>query len=214
MNGRTKRFVLRRERQVDEQQADGEDVDRLASGLDLLERQPGPCEAESLRQRALRQRLHLLDRLAGAEPGRRAAVDLGRAEQVVVADDLRRRRLAHAHDVGERHHAAAVGRARSTAPGPRVGPERLVGLHVDAVGAVVEIEVVHVRRPQVDLHRAGDLADRQAEAARLVAVDVDGQLRIVRRERAEQARDPLRSASTGRSAPTSTPRAGRRCRRA
>ena len=71
----------------------------------------------------------------------------------------------------------------------------LVGLHVDAVGAVVEVEVVHVGRAQEDLQRVGDLAQRQVEAARLVAVDVDHELRVVGAEAREEARPPARSGS-------------------
>ena len=62
----------------------------------------------------------------------------------------------------------------------------LVRLHVDAIRAVVELEVVHVLRPEEHLQRAGDLAERQPERQRALAVDRDLQLRIVGRERAEQ----------------------------
>ena len=68
----------------------------------------------------------------------------------------------------------------------RVGSEPLLGLHVDAVCAVVELEVVHVLRAEQDLHRAGDFVERQAQRQRPLAVDRDLQLRIVRGERAEQ----------------------------
>ena len=102
------RFVLRRQRQVDEQNADAEDRRRLTAGLDLLERDARPGVAEPLRQRRRGQPLHLRERLPGARARRRRPVDLGRSEQVEMADHLRRRRLAHAHDAGERHHAAAV----------------------------------------------------------------------------------------------------------
>ena len=67
-----------------------------------------------------------------------------------------------------------------------------VGLHVDAVRPVVEVEVVHVGRPQQDLHRVGDVAERHAEALRLLAIDVDDELRIVGRELREERRQPGR----------------------
>ncbi len=109
-----------------------------------------------------------------------------------MADHLRRRRFAHTDHARERHHLPAVGPGVVLAKRFRIGPVGLVGLHVDAVRAVVEVEVVHVGRAQVGLHRVGDLADRQTQASRLLAIDVNGQLRIVRGERAEEARDPLR----------------------
>src|SRR5687768_17916229 len=46
-----------------------------------------------------------------------------------------------------------------------------------SVRAVVEIKVVHVRGPQVDLHRIRDFVDRKPEAPGFLAVDVDRQLR-------------------------------------
>ena len=49
-------LVLRRQRQVDEQQAEAEDQDRLLPGLDLLERQARPGVAHARRQRLLSRR--------------------------------------------------------------------------------------------------------------------------------------------------------------
>ena len=55
----------------------------------------------------------------------------------------------------------------------RLGAELLIGLHVDAIGAVVEVEVVDVLRAEQHRQRVGHLADRQAQAARAVAIDLD-----------------------------------------
>ena len=87
----------------------------------------------------------------------------------------------------EGHHGAVVGARVELAEVLGVGAELLVGLHVHAVGPVVEVEVVHVGRAQEHLERVRDLAQRQAQAARLVAVDVHHQLRVVRPERREEA---------------------------
>ena len=96
-----------------------------------------------------------------------------------MADDLRRRRLAQRARRFERHHLPVGGARVQLAQVRRAGAEALVGLHVDAVGAVVEVEIVDVRRAEEHLQRVGDLAQRQAQAARLVAIDFDDELRVV-----------------------------------
>src|SRR6185503_6570537 len=78
-------LVLAGERQIAQQQREAEDRRRLAPGPDLLQRDARPRIREALRQDALRQVVHLLQRLAGAEAWRGGAVDRRRAEQVEVA---------------------------------------------------------------------------------------------------------------------------------
>ena len=104
-----------------------------------------------------------------------------------MVDDLRRGRLAHRHDVARAAPSARRACARSSAR-CRCGlrAELLIGLDVDAVRAVVEVEVVDVRRPQQDLHRVGDVAERMPRLLRLLAIDVDDELRIVGGELREQ----------------------------
>ena len=143
------------------------------------------------------QPLHLAQRLARAHALRRRSVDRRRSEQVEVADDLRRGRFLHPHDLLERHHLAGARPRIELSKRLRVGPELLIGLHVDAVRAVVELEVVHVLRPEEDLQRARDLAERQPERERALTIDRDLQLRVVRGERAEQARPQLRRLVAG-----------------
>ena len=58
-------------------------------------------------------------------------------------------------------------------------PELLIALNVDSIGAVVEIEIVDILRPQEDGERVGDFADRQTQTAGSVAIDGDQKLRIV-----------------------------------
>jgi hypothetical protein len=69
----------------------------------------------------------------------------------------------------------------------RLCAELLIALHVDPVRAVVEVEVVHVLRAEQHRQRIRHLANGQAERSRLVAIDRDDELRIVRRERREQS---------------------------
>ena len=73
----------------------------------------------------------------------------------------------------------------------RLAAERLVGLNVDAIGAIVEIEIVDVRRAHVDLQGVADLLDGYLQAARLGPIDVHHELRIVGGEGAEQAAEVL-----------------------
>ncbi len=68
----------------------------------------------------------------------------------------------------------------------RLAAEVLVGLHVHAISAVVEVEIVDIGRTHVDLQRVGDLLDRHLQAARLGAIDLHHELRIVGGEGAEQ----------------------------
>ena len=59
------------------------------------------------RQLALEQRRHRRLRLAGAETGRRAAVDLGRRKAVVMHHLIRTVGSLHRDQRPERHHLAA-----------------------------------------------------------------------------------------------------------
>ena len=82
-----------------------------------------------------------------------------------MADHLRRRHFLGRDHLLERHHLAAPRARIQLAQRLRVRPELLLGLDVDAVGPVVELEVVHVLRAEQDLHRAGDLVERQPSAS-------------------------------------------------
>ena len=119
------------------------------------------------------------------------AIDLGRAEQIVVGDDLRRGRLRNAHHVVQRDHLVRIGAHIELLDVAGLAAEALVGLHVNAIGAIVEIEVVDVRRAHVHLQRVADLLDGHLQAAGLGAIDVHHELRIVGREGAEQAAEIL-----------------------
>ena len=105
-----------------------------------------------------------------------------------MVDALRRRRLLHGDDVAERHHPPGAGADLILRDVRRVRAELLIRLHVDAIRTAVEVEVVDVGRSHQNLHRVGDVAERHAEALRLLAIDVDHQLRIVRGELREERR--------------------------
>ena len=114
------------------------------------------------------------------------------------------------HDLLERHHLARPASARRAARSA-CGLERklLIGLDVDAIGAVVELEVVHVLRPEEDLQRARDLAERQPQRQRALPVDRHLQLRIVGGERAEERRPQQRRLRCRRRRPPASPAASR-----
>src|SRR5262249_24613043 len=94
--------------------------------------------------------LHGLDSLARAVSRRGGAVDFRRAEKIVMADHLRPGGLPQGHDIAERHQAVGV-RAdiimAQVAGGHAAG---FVRLNVNAIGTIVEIEIVHVVRAHID----------------------------------------------------------------
>ena len=104
-----------------------------------------------------------------------------------MGDDLRRGAFVDAHHVVERDHGAGVGANIEVANVARLAAEWLRRLHVNAIGTIVEIEIVDVGRAHVNLQRVGDLLHGHLQAERLGAVDVDHELRIVGGEGAEES---------------------------
>ena len=136
---------------------------------------------------SLGQLFHAGQRLPGAVTGRRRAVDLHRAEEIVVRNHRRSRALLHGHKIVQRNHLARVGAHVVTVQVACIHAERLVGLHEHAIGAVVVIEVVDVLRAHEDVERCRNLRERNPHRLRLLAVDRHQLLRIVGREGCEQA---------------------------
>ena len=102
-----------------------------------------------------------------------------------MADDGRVCRLLDTDQVIERDHCAGVGTNVELPQVTWLRAELLVGLHVDAIRAIVEIEVVDVLRSHIDLQGRGDLRERHVQALRLFAIDRNQILRIARTEVAE-----------------------------
>ena len=181
-------FVLRGQREIDDEQSEGKEHDGLAAGLDFFEGEPRSIQRCSRGQCFFGEIFHGGDGLAGAVSGRGGAVDFSGAENVVVLDDLAE--LVVSLTV-TRLSSGTIRRCRSgrkTAGGRAAAAVLLVGLHIDAVGTIVEIEIVHVLRAHVDLERRRDLRERHAEALGLFAVDVHHELRIAGAEGGERAR--------------------------
>src|SRR5258708_28673542 len=107
-----------------------------------------------------------------------------------LADDLRRYSLLDRPDTVERNHLPRAGARVHLLDVLGTRAELPVGLDVDAVGAVVELEIVHVRRPKERLHRVRDLAERQARGEGALPVDTDQPLRVVCGERPKDTPEP------------------------
>ena len=114
-----------------------------------------------------------------------------------MGDGFRRGRLADGDEVAERRHAPGSRSDVVLLDVRRVRSKLLIGLHVNAVRAVVEIEVVDVGGPEQDLHGVRDVRHRDAQALGLLAVDVHDELRIVRRELREEPGQPGRLVALG-----------------
>jgi hypothetical protein len=103
-----------------------------------------------------------------------------------MADDLRRGGVAQRDQVVERNHLVGGGAHIELTDIFCSLAKVLIGLNVDPVRAVVEVEVVDVDRSHVDLQGIGDLCERDAEGLCFFTIDLDGQLRIARRKAGEE----------------------------
>jgi len=72
--------------------------------------------------------------------------------------------LGDGNQIGERDHRAGIGTNVVLANILRVRAELLVGLDINTIRTVVEIEIVDVRRSHVDAEGVGDLAERDVKA--------------------------------------------------
>ena len=88
--------------------------------------------------------MHGIDGLAGTEAGGGNTGDFGCAKQVVVADDLGGGGLANREQILKRNHGAGIGADVVLLDVLRPRAKLFVGLHVHAIGTVVEVEVVNV----------------------------------------------------------------------
>ena len=175
-------LVLSRQGEVDDQKAEAKDDDGLAFGLHFFECETGPRVGHALEFVLLEELDHGCVALTGAKAWCGRTVDLGRAEEVVVVDDLGSGDLLDTGEVVERDHLAGVGTDVELTQVLRVTAELLVCLDVDAVGAVVVVEVVDVAGAHEGSERSGDLAEGNANGFGFLPIDGDLELRIVRRE--------------------------------
>src|SRR5207248_1799409 len=85
--------------------------------------------------------------------------------------------LFYGHQVVERNHLSRVGAQIILTDILWLRAVFTVGLHVDAVRAVIEIEIVHVDRAHVDLQSVRNLVERHHQALCFFAVDAHQVLR-------------------------------------
>src|SRR6266849_5760590 len=102
-------------------------------------------------------------------------------------DDLWSGGLGDSDQILQRNHCATIGAYIVLLDVLGLGAELFVGLHVNAVGAVVEIEIVHVGRAHVYAQRICDLLQRNVQALGLFPVNRDQELGVARGIAAEQA---------------------------
>ncbi len=106
-----------------------------------------------------------------------------------MRDVLRTGAFDDGDKIVEWNHLAAVGADVVLANVLRGETEGSISLYVDAVGAVVELEVVDVLRTHVDAEGVVDLRERNADGLGFVAIDGDDQLRVVGGEAGVEAGD-------------------------
>ena len=136
-------------------------------------------------------------RLAGRVAGRGAAVDVGGEEAVVAHGALRPGARLHLQQRRQRHHLAASRAHLQLADVVGARAELRVRLHAHRIGAAEPVEVVDVERAEIDLQRVEHVGHRDAELARLGAVDVGIELRHVDLVAGEQAGELRRRRGLG-----------------
>ena len=102
-----------------------------------------------------------------------------------MADDLRIRGLLHGDKVIERNRFSSVRTHVILVDVFSFGAETAVGLNVNAVRAIVEIEVIYIHRAHVHLKRIGNLIKGNLEAFGFFAIETNEVLRVVGGEAGE-----------------------------
>ena len=125
--------------------------------------------------------------MAGTVARLRRTID-DRGPVAVVADQsLRRLDEPGLGQCPDRHHRAAAAAHIDTIDVLDRIAELRLGLDIDLPGAAEQVEIVDVKSAKRRLQRVEDVADLDPEHLRLVAVDVEADLRRVGGEGAEDA---------------------------
>ena len=96
-------------------------------------------------------------------------------------------RFGDLHDAAELHHLAFVIARLQTGNVFGVGAERGIGLGHDFEGAAKAVEVVHIKRAEINLERIEKILQRDSLRLRFLPVHVRIQLRHIHGERGEHA---------------------------
>ena len=174
--------------QQQEHADDGQDEGRRGRWRHLLlvrHRRVG--EAHLLGHRLREHLLQRRERLSGGVATRRRALDFDGTLQVEPGRQFAPGDFRDGDERGQRNHHVGGLRANvDLADVLRIEPCLRVRLRIDAVEPPEAVEVVGVRAPQRRRQRLEHVVHRDAQRARLLAVQLDLDLRVVRIERGEQ----------------------------
>ena len=178
---------MRRQRQKNKQHAQRENIDGRVAGQNFLQRQFRPFEPHAGGKFFSGQLFHYGDRLTGADSRRGAATQLRGGIHVVADDFVRPGGLFDLNQGAQRHHFAGRIARFQFQNIPCFTPEWRIGLGRDLIGASKQIEVIDVKRSEINLQRVEKLAQRDAHRLCFGPINVHRKLRDVCAKRSEYA---------------------------
>src|SRR5581483_3864660 len=155
--------------------------------FDFFQSETGPFKRVAGRKVLARGFLHGIERLARAVAGSGTAIDLRSAEKIVMADHVRTGGFADCNDAIQGHHLAAL---RAYIEFPQIVGARAelrVGLNVNPIRTIVEVEIVHILGSHENLQCRGDLREGYPKALGFFAVDLNHKLRVAGTEAGKQS---------------------------
>src|SRR5690606_1836375 len=182
-------FVLRREYQEDEHHGEQEDQHTGVPCQFFLVGDVGPLEGHALRQHFCSELLHGSECLHRGVTRCGLATHVGGREQVVAQHTRRAGVFLQVDDGGQRHHLATARTHLQVEHVTAVITEAGIRLRDHLVGTAEQVQVVHVERTEVDVHRVEDVNRVHAEQLGAVAVEVTEQTRCAGVELVEHAGD-------------------------
>ncbi len=178
---------MRSQYEIDEQQRQREDHEAGITGKDLLVSQVRPFVFDPGRQVFGKDFLDRRLRLSRGEARCRTAVDIGCKEAVITVCALRSCCCIYLQQRGKRDHLTGGRAYLQAADIFGMGAELRICLHTHAVCPPEGVEVVDIKRAQIDLQRLEDVADRNTQLLGLGAVEIGEELRHVDLEAGEDA---------------------------
>eukprot|EP01136_Pigoraptor_vietnamica_P036003 Opistho-1_new@9345 len=187
-------FELRRQDQVDHHDREAEGDQDRAALLALQTRLACIVDEETGRQQRPGDLLQRLQTITGGNTNHRQCRDGRRIELIELLDRRRRGVGLDRHHGRQRHHLPVDAADEELAELLRVVPVLLRHLHDDVVAVRIAVELGN--RPTADkqAQRRADIADRQVERCRPVAIDGHGHLWRIERQRVRHVKVPMYSA--------------------
>src|SRR5262249_39155346 len=149
----------------------------------------GPLIRHARRKDLVADPLHLFDSLPARHAGFSGPENSGGGIHVVAAYVDRPANLADTHDRAERHHLTTDVSDLEELDLIGVVAERTIGLHDHLPAPAKPVEVVDVKRAQVNLQGVEDVFRIYSHRLALIAVDVGIKLRHVGSENTDQTFD-------------------------